>query len=160
MGADTGVGSVELVMAVVAADAGVKAAEQGVKGVLILGESSVLADRSGMSTGVLPDRSRLSEACCVKRGTADVEAGITRGVRLFGDNGCRSSPWLLNPPRSSCFCSGDCSNVGDRKSTIWFCFHDAPGALIERSWKGGRPGIVAMVGLVQAHESTRVSWEW
>jgi len=60
-GADTGVGRVEVVMVEVAADLGVRAAESGVKGVRILGESSVLAERIAGSTGVLPDRKRLSD---------------------------------------------------------------------------------------------------
>ena len=48
-------------MVEVAADLGVRAAESGVKGVRILGESSVLAERIAGSTGVLPDRKRLSD---------------------------------------------------------------------------------------------------
>ena len=117
-------------LAVVAADLGVvKAAERGVKGVLILGESSVLAERIPPSTGVLPARTRLAHGCCVRRGTAELEVGITRGVKLFGDNGC------LSP--SSCS-----SLVGAVGSTAWFCFQ-CPGALIDRSWNGGRPGMVA-----------------
>lgn len=94
MGADTGVGSVEAVTAVVAADLGVvRVEESGVKGVLARGESSVLAERTGASTGVPPHRSRLSDICRVRRGTAELVAGITRGVRLFGDSGCLASFW-------------------------------------------------------------------
>jgi hypothetical protein len=59
-GADSGVGNVEAVMTVVAADLGVvNEAESGVKGVLARGESSTRAERLTVSTGVLPDRSRL-----------------------------------------------------------------------------------------------------
>jgi hypothetical protein len=92
IGADTGVGNVEAVMAEVAADLGVvNAAESGVNGVREWGESSVLAERMGASTGVPQDRSRVSDICRVRRGTAELVGGITSGVRLFGDSGCRAS---------------------------------------------------------------------
>jgi len=116
-GADNGVGSVEDVMAVVAADLGVVSeAESGVKGVLTRGDSSVRAERMGASTGVLPDRRRLREICRVNGGTAELEVGITSGVRLLGDNGCRgslcaccSSSLLLPAGESSSLSAGACS---------------------------------------------------
>lgn len=76
-------------MAVVAADLGVVALESGVKGVLVRGESSVLAERVEQSTGV-QDRSLFRDNCRAGRGTApELLVGITKGVRLFGDSGCR-----------------------------------------------------------------------
>jgi len=94
-GADIGVGRVEVVVlaevVVVAADFGVMVEEKGVNGVLARGESSVLAERSGVSTEVLPDLSRLSDICLVKQGTAEVLFGITSGVRFLGDIGRRPS---------------------------------------------------------------------
>jgi len=66
-GADSGVAKVEAVMTVVAADLGVVSeAESGVKGVLARGEPSVRAERAESSTGVLPDRRRLSDGCRVR----------------------------------------------------------------------------------------------
>lgn len=88
--ADTGVGSVDAVAAVVA-DLGVVrrvVADNGVKGVLILGDSSVRADRMVGSTGVLPDRRRFRESCLVKRGAGEFWAGMTKGARLLGERGC------------------------------------------------------------------------
>lgn len=62
VGADIGVGSVEAVPALVAADLGVlEIAERGVNGVRALGESSNLADRIVESTGVVPARRRLHD---------------------------------------------------------------------------------------------------
>lgn len=88
IGADTGVGRVEVVMVDVAAERGVvRAAESGVYGVLALGESSILAGRSVGSTGVLPARRRLSDNCRVRRGTVVEADGITSGARLFGERG-------------------------------------------------------------------------
>lgn len=61
--ADIGVGSVEAVPALVAADLGaLEAAERGVNGVRALGESSNLPDRIVDSTGVVPARRRLHDA--------------------------------------------------------------------------------------------------
>lgn len=104
-GADSGVGNVEAVMAVVAADLGVvNEAESGVKGVLARGESSVRAGRVELSTGVLPDRSRVSDSCRVKCAVDGVDVGMTSGASIFGDNGCRSGsfwcccPSSLHPP--------------------------------------------------------------
>ena len=94
-GADIGVGKVEVVLlveiVVVAADFGVIVAEKGVNGVLARGESSVLAERSGVSIELFPDLSRLSDICLVKQGTAEVLFGITSGVRFLGDIGRRPS---------------------------------------------------------------------
>lgn len=74
IGADTGVGRVEVVCAVDAAEAGVvKAADTGVKGVFaILGESSARADRRLDSTGMLPDRRRVREIWRVNLGRVPV----------------------------------------------------------------------------------------
>lgn len=91
IGAVTGVGRVDVVMVDVAADMGVKAAERGVKGVRIRGESSVLAERIVGSRGVLPDRRRLREICWARRGTAAPGAGITSGAKLLGESGGRPS---------------------------------------------------------------------
>ena len=91
-GAESGVGKVEAVMTVVAADLGVvNEAESGVKGVLARGESSVRAERAESSTGVLPDRRRLSDGCRVKCRAAEVDVGMTSGASILGDNGCRGS---------------------------------------------------------------------
>jgi len=91
IGADTGVGRVEVVMVEVAADRGVVKAESGVYGVLAMGESSVRAERSVGSTGVLPDRRRFRESCRVRRGPDELLVGITSGARFFGERGCRHS---------------------------------------------------------------------
>lgn len=69
IGAETGVGSVDAVMADNGADLGVTRvvdAERGVKGVLVKGECSVRAERMVGSSGVLPDRSRLNDICLVR----------------------------------------------------------------------------------------------
>lgn len=87
----TGVGRVDVVTVEVAADMGVKAAERGVNGVRIRGESSVLADRIVGSRGVLPDRRRLRDICWARRGMAAPGAGITRGAKLLGESGGRPS---------------------------------------------------------------------
>jgi len=134
-------------MVEVAADLGVRAAESGVKGVRILGESSVLAERIAGSTGVLPDRKRLSDIWRLSRGMAALGAGITKGVRLLGESGCRSSGaahesfWFT--PLSSALSSGESLDRIVWSARCW-CFHElTPGALMERSCRGGRPGIVA-----------------
>jgi hypothetical protein len=118
-GADNGVGNVEAVMTVVAADLGVvNEAESGVKGVLARGESSMRAERLTASTGVLPDRSRVRDPWRVKRGAAEVHVGMTSGARLFGERGCRSSFWgrcssslLLKADRSSGLSSVSCGRA-------------------------------------------------
>jgi hypothetical protein len=69
IGADTGVGNVDAVMAERGADLGVVRvveAERGVKGALDTGESSVRAVRIVGSNGVLPDRNRLKESCLLR----------------------------------------------------------------------------------------------
>jgi len=91
MGADTGVGSVDVVRAVLA-DLGVVSiveAESGVKGVRVRGDSSARENRIAPSAGVLPDRRRVSEDCLVNRGTVELCAGMTRGASCLGDRGCR-----------------------------------------------------------------------
>lgn len=91
-GAEIGVANVDVVVTVVAADLGVvKAAETGVKGVHTRGESSTRAPRVGPSTGVLPDRSRLLDIRLAKWGAMGFDVGMTSGVRLFGESGCRGS---------------------------------------------------------------------
>lgn len=68
-GAETGVGNVDAVMADNGADLGVVRvvdAERGVKGVFVIGDSSVRAERIVGSSGVLPDRSRLKDICLVR----------------------------------------------------------------------------------------------
>lgn len=87
-----GVGRVEDTIAAVVADLGVVICvetERGVKGVLVMGESSVRADRVADSTGVLPERRRLSDSCLVRRGTVALREGMMRGARLLGDRGWR-----------------------------------------------------------------------
>jgi hypothetical protein len=69
IGADTGVGNVDTVIAENGADLGVVRvvdADRGVNGVLVTGESSVRAERIVGSSGVLPDRSRLNDICLVR----------------------------------------------------------------------------------------------
>ena len=149
IGADTGVGRVDVVMVDVAADFGVRAAESGVNGVRILGESSVLAERIAGSTGVLPDRRRLRDICRVSLGTGAFGAGITSGVKLFGERGCLESfcgRWgsTWREALISALSSGAWSRDRAMNSARWLCFHElTPGALMERSCSGGRPGIVA-----------------
>jgi hypothetical protein len=118
IGADSGVGNVDVVMAVVAADLGVvKDAESGVKGVLVRGESSGLAGRIGASLGVFAERSRLADICFAKRGAGALEVGMTSGLNILGDNGCRvscpgrcgcGSPLLLQADLSSGLSSATC----------------------------------------------------
>lgn len=93
MGAETGVGSVDAVMADNGADLGVARvvdAERGVKGVLVIGEFSFRPERMVGSSGVLPDRSRLKDICLVRRGAVEVMDGMTSGVSDFGERGCRA----------------------------------------------------------------------
>ena len=140
MGADTGVGRVE----VVAADLGVmRAPDRGVKGVL---DSSVRAERRLASTGVLPERRRVRESCLVSRCAGEPSVGMTRGARVLGERGCGNGfLWRLLARELLTFSSGFSSTLMflDMKSTRCGGFHEWPGALIERSWRGGRPGMVA-----------------
>jgi hypothetical protein len=155
------VGRVDVVMVDVAADLGVRAAERGVKGVRILGESSVLAERRAGSTGVLPDRRRFSDICRESLGTAVLGGGITSGVRLLGERGCcrgcsvshRLGLEVLSSARSS----GAWSLEMAKYSARWWCFQEcAPGALMERSCSGGRPGMVAR--RYQSRRPRRPTW--
>jgi hypothetical protein len=75
---------------VVAADPGVVTAERGVKGVLARGESSVVAERVGAMTGMVPERSRVRDICCAIPEAVELAVGMTSGARLFGDSGCRT----------------------------------------------------------------------
>ncbi len=142
MEADTGVGRVELVAA---ADRGVVAsveADSGVKGVLDRGESSVRAERMVGSTGVLPDRRRLRDSWRVRRGAVEPMAGMTSGARLLGDSGWRGDG--SGEPASDSLISPTAAG-----STGWCGFQLWPGALMDRSCSGGRPGMVAGRGGVR-----------
>jgi hypothetical protein len=75
--------------------------------------------------------------------------GMTSGVRDFGESGCRSESEVervLEPDRTSCSVSlyvvGPSIHVV-RLSPCVFCRHLVPGALVDLSCTGGRPGIVA-----------------
>lgn len=160
---ETGVGSVELVMPVVDAVLGVvrsAEADSGVKGVRVFGESSPLlatrAERCAGSTDELPDRSRVRESCLVRRWPLDGCDGITRGVRFLGDCGCRVVPEASTRGESGAgetlgvVDAGVCSTtsgsgVSVAASASWCGRHGCPGALMDRSWSGGRPGIVAAI---------------
>jgi len=150
-GAETGVGSVDAVIADKGADIGVVRvvdAEKGVKGVLVIGDSSV-REELVYSKGVLPDRSRLKENCLERWGA--VKGGMTSGVKDFGERGCRAPEtggrWLALvwlPISNSGFSSSIWNVEKDMHSARWCVFQAPPlGALIERSCMGGRPGIVA-----------------
>lgn len=89
-GADSGVGSVELVITVVA-DIGVVAEtelEAGVNGVRIFGDSSVRVNRIVGSCCVSLDLSRLNESCRASLGIGPLCVGIVKGARSFGESGC------------------------------------------------------------------------
>jgi len=145
-GAVTGVGRVEVVVAdlgvvsCVEADWGVN----GVKGVRVMGDSSVRVVRTAASLVPLPALRRLLDAWLVKRGAAELWGGMTKGARLFGESGWRPrgvSLWGIVAASIPGFSSG--TVTGATHSARWWCPHVLPGALIERSWRAGLPGIVA-----------------
>jgi hypothetical protein len=123
-------------------------AERGVYGVLILGESSVFADRSVGSTGVLPDLNRFSDSCRVSLGAVVLCVGMTSGASCFGESGCLlitggGDVMLLSVLLLIIgFISGTSSRTAIASPT--WCLQLLPGALIDRSCRGGRPGIVAI----------------
>lgn len=136
-----------------AAEAGVvKAADTGVKGVFaVLGESSVRADRRLDSIGMLPDRRRVREIWRVNLGRAPECEGMTRGASCFGEMGCRETAdaalccsAMVVVMSSSALSS---SLIGLKETIMlsarWCCFQLWPGALIDLSWSGGLPGMVA-----------------
>lgn len=118
--------------------------------------SSIRADFGGTSGGVLSDLFLVSVHCWI--GCCDVELdGMMRGVRTLGDKGCFGEldrDFIVGVSAlgfglgSSDVISAGSSIIGPEiKETMAspnaFCLQLVPGALIERSWIGGRPGIVA-----------------
>jgi hypothetical protein len=78
--------------------------------------------------------------------------GITSGVSDFGESGCRvlltgvsasSSFWRLSSNSAHSSSTWPLGIV--MQSARWCILQEGPGALMDRSWKGGRPGIVAVV---------------
>lgn len=71
------------------------------------------------------------------------DGGITRGARSRGDSGRPVFGGRVSSRVSSN--SSSSSMRSDRKvnGSPWCCFKVFPGALAERSCRGGRPGIVA-----------------
>jgi hypothetical protein len=164
---DTEVGAVEApLMAVVDADMGVKGEARG------CGEPSfILADFGGTSGGLLPDLSLALEVWRVSRGAAVDVQGMTSGASDFGESGCLGADdgfkvaavvlWLSSDsgtptlvllpaatPLSDIAISAFSSNVGpdiqdSMLSPNTCCRQLFPGALMDRSCSGGRPGIVA-----------------
>jgi hypothetical protein len=122
---------------------------------VVLGDSSVLAERIAESAAMLPVRRRLSEVWLLLLWILCVTlcVGMTSGVRLLGERGCRTGAWVDDAPCATATGSvvvltvtsvvvertldKDSSTIG-RGLKVW------PGALIDRSCRGGRPGMVAI----------------
>lgn len=118
--------------------------------------SFILADLGGTSGGLhsLTDRRRL----CEFSRTRD-EFGMTSGANDFGDSGCLGcsvdlelaccTPELQLLPDEIASSASSSSNGPDIHDSMLSpnicCLQLFPGALIDRSCKGGRPGIVARI---------------
>lgn len=156
----TEVGAVEVGNEVLEADMGVKGEALG------YGEPSfILADFGGTSGGVEPDLNLVIEFCLINRGGCEAEVkGMTRGERILGDKGCFGDPdpclgvvfWLdsslawpdmgmvVSDKAISAFSSNAGPDMHDSMLSPNTCWRQLlPGALIDRSWSGGLPGIVA-----------------
>lgn len=163
---ETEVGAVEAPAVVVVE------ADMGVKGeALAFGDPSIIrADLGGTSGGLESDLSLVLEVWRVSRGAAvDVE-GMTSGVKVFGESGCfgddsagfkvelvvvmfwlssdSATPVVAVTPPSEIAISAFSSNAGpdmhdSMLSPKTCCRQLFPGALMDRSCNGGRPGIVA-----------------
>lgn len=163
---DTEVGAVEVNNEVLEADIGVNGEALG------CGEPSIiLVDLGGTSGGVEPDLSLVVELCLINRWGCGAEVeGITRGARILGDKGCFGDPclgvvfWLdsslacpdIGIAVSDIAISALSSNAGpDMRDSMLSpntcCLQLLPGALIERSWRGGLPGIVATIIVSMIH---------
>ena len=166
---ETEVGTVEApAVVVVDADIGVKGEARACGE-----PSFIRADLGGTSGGLEPDLSLALEVWPVSRGAAvDVE-GMTSGARDFGESGCfgdddagfkvalevvvvvvlwlssdSGTPVVVLTPLSDIAISAFSSNAGpDMHDSILSpntcCLQLFPGALMDRSCSGGRPGIVA-----------------
>ena len=135
--------------------------------------SIILADFGGTSGGVLPDRRRVPEDFRVMRWIWEGEdEGMTRGASDFGERGCfgEADLGLLEEAEElwqfcwmpcgifavagtliqsadiaiSAFSSSAGPDMQDTMDSPKTCCRQLfPGALIDRSCSGGRPGIVA-----------------
>lgn len=85
-----------------------------------------------LSLLLLPDLRRLRDSCLLREDAAGIWPGIMRGGRSFGDTGGRDPGDTFGSLLAAEFWNESC----------WI-FQLLPGALAERSWKAGRPGIVA-----------------
>lgn len=154
-GAEIGVGRVDVVDSVAVADRGTdeSGVEAGVKrptvGVLV----SNLPDRKLSVGGVLPDRSCVLECLDCSLGAGALVGGITRGASLRGEDdrgfvvgsSRASSMALVRPLFFTFFLSN--SSRGPISMVL------SSGALEDRSWRGGRPGIVASTWSVSSVEA-------
>jgi hypothetical protein len=147
-GAEIGVGRVVAEGTVVHADRGVVRSEEDVLGdsrLALMGESSTRTGRH-ISAGVLPERRWFKERFDTRGGgRVLLDWGMTRGARLLGDSGPeilidRGAYASLMAASSSASSS---SNKSKKVSAGLRGLALPPGALAERSCRGGRPGIVA-----------------
>ncbi len=143
--------------------------------------SVILADFGGTSGGVLPDRRREPDSFWVMRWTgAGEDEGMTRGASDFGERGCFGDADLglvdeeAEEIGACCCCCVIFASAGALVPSVDIAIsafsssagpdmHDSmlspktccrqlfPGALVDRSCKGGRPGIVAMRNKNQFH---------
>ncbi len=154
-GADTGVGKVVAEAASVVADrenvrSGVDAL--GVNRARLMGETSIRADRDEFNGGVLSDLTVPSGALDCNNGAGALVAGMTSGARRFGDmalaelaTGVNASSMTLAKKSSS-----SSSSVAENGMAVMARsgLIASSGALMERSWRAGLPGIVAVHSVV------------
>lgn len=109
-----------------------------------IGESSVRFALQA-STGVLPERRWLKERLDTSGGGRVADCGITRGVKSFGErgpaclNGTEAYASSMAASKSASSSLPKVKNVS--ASSCWIIL--LPGALAERSCRGGLPGMVA-----------------
>lgn len=125
---------------------GVEAPVTGVYRPWLEDDSSNRPDFRVSEGGVLPERSCVAECLDCKRGAGEEDAGMTSGARRFGDGGCGPE---LQSSKASSIALERSSVVSRFACTTWsmppVSADGSSGALIERSWSGGRPGIVATI---------------
>lgn len=161
MGADIGVGNVTVDEVSIVADLGYERSGEEVLGVIrdrLRGEFSMRALREDVIGGVLSDLSLALETLDCRRGAGSSLAGITRGVNRRAQD-CETGAPKACGRRASSIHMESSSPMGNLMSLMKIgarCLSSlaSSGALAERSWRGGRPGIVAIPELAVGSESS------
>lgn len=118
----------------------------------LMGETSIRADRDEFNGGVLSDLTVPSGALDCNNGAGALVAGMTSGARRFGDmalaelaTGVDASSMTLAKKSSS-----SSSSVAENGMAVMARsgLVASSGALMERSWRAGLPGIVAVHSVV------------